>query len=51
MHLRIAESFTNATISKEIQENRRTYVGDAQKKVIELLRKSILPLMDVAVSI
>ena len=50
MHLRIVESITNTTISREIQESSRTYVEDKQRKVIELLRKSILPLMDVVVS-
>ena len=50
IQLRIAENFTNTTISREIQESHRTEVENRQRKVIELLRENILPLLDVVVS-
>ena len=50
IHLRIAENFINTSISREIQESERTKVEGLQRNTIELLRKSILPLIDIAVS-
>ena len=50
IQLRIAENFINTSISREIQESKRTQVEEVQGKVIELLRENILPLIDVVVS-
>ena len=50
IHLGIAEDFVNASISREIKESNRTKVEEVQRKVIELLRENILPLIDIAVS-
>ena len=49
IQLRIAETLVNTSVSREIQENWRTRVEKRQRKVIELLRENILPLMDVVV--
>jgi len=51
IHLQIAENLINTSISIEIQDISRAIVEQRQRKVIELLRKNILPLMHIAVSI
>ena len=52
IHLGIAENLlVSESISREIQESVRTIVAKRLRKVIELLRENILPLMDAVVSI
>ena len=50
IQLRIAEHLINASISKEILKKSRATVETAERKIVELLYKSILPLLDIAVS-
>ena len=50
IHLRIAENLSNTSISREIQENDTAEVETRQQKIIELLHKNILPLLDIVVS-
>ena len=50
IQLRIAEHLINTSITREIQEEKRNEVEKKETKVIELLRGSILPLLNIAVS-
>ena len=50
IQLRIAEHLINTSITREIREEKRSEVEKHETKVIELLRGSILPLLNIAVS-
>ena len=50
IQLRIAEHPKNTNITREIWEEKRNEVEKYETRIIELLRKSILPLLNIAVS-
>ena len=50
IQLKIAEHLINTSIYKEIREDYRVEVEKRERKIIELLQESILPLLDIAVS-
>ena len=50
IQLKIAEYLMNTSISKEIREDKRAEVEKRERKIIELLQESILPLLDIVVS-
>ena len=51
IQLRIAEHLMSTSITREIREDNRTYVENQERKIIELLRGNILPLLHFSVSI
>ena len=51
IQLRIAERLLNTRITTEILEEKRNEVEKNETKIIELLRGSILPLLNIAVSL
>jgi len=51
LQLRIAEHLVNTSLSREINETYRIIAEKRQRKIIELLHKNILPLLDIVVSV